>query len=134
MKKRTRTILTIASIILVIGALVILLVVQAKKPGKYDTVAQCIADSGATFYGAFWCPHCQATKAMFGKSAKLLPYVECSQPSGKGQLQVCTDAGITGYPTWRFADGSELSGERTMAELAAKTNCTDALQSTQPTN
>ncbi len=109
--------------VLIIGGLIALLVVQAKKPGKYDTVAQCINDSGATFYGAFWCPHCQATKAMFGKSAKLLPYVECSQPSGKGQLQICIDAGVTGYPTWRFADGSELGGERSMSELAAKTNC-----------
>ncbi len=118
----------IVGTIVVVGALVSLLVVQANKPGKYDTVAQCIADSGATFYGTFWCPHCQATKALFGKSAKLLPYVECSQPNGKGQLPICEEAGIKGYPTWRFADGTELSGERTMAELAAKTNCSAALE------
>ena len=114
--------------IVVIGGLVSLLVVQAKKPGKYDTVAQCITDSGATFYGTFWCPHCQATKAMFGKSAKKLPYIECSEPSGKGQLQVCADANIEGYPTWEFADGSRLTGERTLEELAAKTSCTPALE------
>lgn len=118
----------IVGTIVVVGGLVSLLVVQANKPGKYDTVAQCIADSGATFYGTFWCPHCQATKALFGKSAKLLPYVECSQPSGKGQLPICEEAGIKGYPTWRFADSTELSGERTMAELAAKTNCTAVLE------
>lgn len=109
--------------LLVVGGLVSLLVVQAQKPGKYDTLAQCINDSGAKFYGAFWCPHCQATKTMFGKSAKLLPYIECSQPSGKGQLPICDKASIKGYPTWRFVDGTELSGERTFAELAAKTNC-----------
>jgi thiol-disulfide isomerase/thioredoxin len=114
--------------IIVVGGLISLLVVQANKPGKYDTVAQCINDSGAKFYGAFWCPHCQATKALFGKSARLLPYIECSQPSGKGQLPICEEAGIKGYPTWRFADGTELSGERTMAELAAKTNCTLVLE------
>ncbi len=95
--------------LLVVGGLVSLLVVQAQKPGKYDTLAQCINDSGAKFYGAFWCPHCQATKAMFGKSAKLLPYIECSQPSGKGQLPICDEAGIKGYPTWRFVDGTELN-------------------------
>ncbi len=109
--------------ILIVGGIVSLLVVQAKKPGKYDTLAQCINDSGATFYGAFWCPHCQATKAMFGRSAKLLPYVECSEPDGQGQLPICTEKGIKGYPTWVFADGSELNGERTLEELATKTNC-----------
>lgn len=110
-------------IVLIIGGLVSLLVVEAKKPGKYDTLAQCIADSGAKFYGAFWCPHCQATKAMFGKSAKLLPYVECSQPNGKGQLPICDEKGIKGYPTWIFPDGSELTGEQTIEALATKTNC-----------
>ncbi len=120
-KKINWTILVIA--ILVIGGLISLLVVEARKPGKYDGLAQCIADSGTKFYGAFWCPHCQATKAMFGKSAKLLPYVECSQPSGKGQLPVCDAIGIKGYPTWIFPDGSQLTGEQTIQALAAKTNC-----------
>lgn len=120
----------IALIVLVIGGLIGLLVVQAKKPGKYDSLAQCISDSGAKFYGAFWCPHCQATKAMFGKSAKKLPYIECSEPTGKGQLKVCTDAQVEGYPTWVFADGSRLTGERTFQELADKTNCSAALTQT----
>ena len=122
-KKTKNTVLWIIGIIVVIGALVMFLVHTAKKPGKYDGLAQCITDSGAQFYGAFWCPHCQAQKAMFGKSAKLLPYIECSQPDGKGQLQVCIDQNIEGYPTWVFADGSRKSGEHSFAELAEKTNC-----------
>jgi hypothetical protein len=93
-------------------------------PGKYDALAQCIADKGAKFYGAFWCPHCQAQKAMFGKSAKLLPYIECSNPSGNGQLQLCVDAKITNYPTWEFPDGERQVGEIKPADLAAKLNCT----------
>jgi len=113
---------------LLVGALLVaLLIMQARKPGKYDTLAQCIADSGAKFYGAFWCPHCQAQKALFGKSANKLPYVECSEPNGKGQLQVCTDAKIDGYPTWEFADGTRLNGERSFEELSSKTNCQAAL-------
>ncbi len=126
--KHKSTVIWIVAIVLVIGGLISLLVVEAKKPGKYDAVAQCITDSGAKFYGAFWCPHCQATKAMFGKSAKKLPYVECSQPDGNGQLPICEEKGIKGYPTWVFADGSQLNGERTMEELAAKTSCTPTLQ------
>jgi hypothetical protein len=93
------------------------------KPGVYDKFAQCIKDSGAVFYGAFWCSHCQAQKAAFGDSAHLLPYVECSTPDSRGQTQVCKDKGIQGYPTWIFKDGSQLSGEVQMQQLAEKTSC-----------
>ena len=65
-------------------------------PGKYDDFAVCLKDKGATFYGAFWCPHCQAQKELFGRSEKLLPYVECSTPDGQAQLQVCIDKEIKG--------------------------------------
>lgn len=92
-------------------------------PGNLDTFAQCLESKGAKFYGAFWCPHCQAQKRLFGNSVKLLPYIECSTQDGKQQLQVCIDAEIVQYPTWEFADGSRLTGERTLEELAAKTNC-----------
>src|SRR5687767_6111588 len=40
-------------------------------------LAERLDDSGAIFYGASWCPHCQEQKAMFGASADRLPYVEC---------------------------------------------------------
>ncbi len=131
MKKKTTMWMWIAGVVIIAGGFITLLVMQANKPGKYDAVAQCISDSGAKFYGAFWCPHCQATKALFGKSAKLLPYVECSQPNGSGQLPICEEKGIKGYPTWIFTDGSTLNGERTMAELAEKTNCTAQLNALQ---
>lgn len=109
--------------IVIIGGVVALLVREAKKPGIHDGLAQCINNTGTKFYGAFWCPHCQATKALFGKSAKLLPYVECSTPDGKNQLPICKEAGIEGYPTWVFPDGSKLTGEHSLQELAEKTNC-----------
>ncbi len=109
--------------IIIIGGVVALVVREAKKPGQYDTLAQCINNSGAKFYGAFWCPHCQATKALFGKSARLLPYIECSTPDGKSQLPICKDANVEGYPTWTFTDGTRLSGEQSLQELADKTNC-----------
>jgi len=91
--------------------------------GKYDAFAQCIKASGATFYGAFWCPHCQAQKALFGDSVHFLPYVECSTPDGSAQLQVCKDEGVQSYPTWVFKDGSRLTGETPLATLAQKTGC-----------
>jgi len=105
-------------------ASVVWLIRTPDKPGKLDAFATCIAESGATFYGAFWCPHCQNQKAMFGTSARLLPYVECSTPDGNSQLPVCNDAGVKGYPTWEFADGSRESGEVSLERLAEKTSCT----------
>ncbi|KKR78943.1 MAG: hypothetical protein UU24_C0021G0012 [Candidatus Nomurabacteria bacterium GW2011_GWA2_40_9] len=92
-------------------------------PGKYDTFAQCLTEKGAVFYGAFWCPHCQAQKKLFGSSAKLLPYVECSTADGQAQTQICIDKKISGYPTWEFADGTQLNGEIPLAQLAEKTAC-----------
>ena len=112
---------------LILAVIVVGLVVFAVKgnigPGKLDNFATCIKNSGATFYGAFWCPHCIATKKLFGNSAKLLPYVECSTPDGNGQTQACTHKKIESYPTWVFADGSRITGEITLDELAIKTAC-----------
>lgn len=93
-------------------------------PDERITLAQCITDAGAKFYGAFWCQHCQNQKKMFGKKAvKKLPYIECSTADGKSQLQICKDAGVEGYPTWIFQDGSKLTGEVSFANLAEKTSC-----------
>lgn len=122
-KKTKQTIIWIISILVIFGALVAFLIHQGKKPGQYDDLAQCITDSGAKFYGAFWCPHCQAQKTAFGKSAKLLPYIECSEPNGQGQTEACIDAGIQSYPTWEFADGTRQSGRIDVADLALLTNC-----------
>jgi len=92
-------------------------------PGELDSFAQCLKGKNAVFYGAFWCPHCQNQKKMFGSSARLLQYVECSTPNGKGQLEVCIDKKIDGYPTWEFADGSREGGEVPLEKLAEKTSC-----------
>ena len=94
-----------------------------QKPGKFDAFASCLKDSGATFYGAFWCPHCENQKAMFGNSARLLPYVECSTPDARSQLSYCTQKGVGGYPTWEFNDGSRETGEVPLSKLAEKTGC-----------
>ena len=124
MTKTTKFILSIIAIVVVIGAIGILTNKKTiNNSSNLDSFAQCLSDSGAKFYGAFWCPHCQAQKKEFGSSAKYLPYVECSTPDGKGQTQICKDKKIEGYPTWIFADGSQLSGETSLQDLAGKTGC-----------
>lgn len=96
--------------------------VKVEASTEFDGFAQCLADSGAKFYGAFWCPHCQEQKEMFKKSTKL-PYIECSTPDGENQIQMCTDEEIKSYPTWKFADGSVGAGVLQFAELSEKTGC-----------
>lgn len=86
-------------------------------------LAQCLKDNGATFFGAFWCPHCKKQKELFGAAEKALPYVECSTSDGNGQTPICKDKKIESYPTWEFKDGSRLMGEQTFAVLAAKSDC-----------
>lgn len=113
----------IVSVLFIAG--VVWLIMAPTKPGKLDSFATCIKDSGAKFYGAFWCPHCQNQKAMFGSSAKLLPYIECSTPDGKGQLSICREAGVEGYPTWEFVTASTTreSGELSLETLSELTSC-----------
>ena len=86
--------------------------------------AECLRESGTTFFGAFWCPACQQQKQLFGKAEKDLPYVECSTSDGEGQTQECIDEQIGNYPTWEFADGSRQTGVVQLADLAAASGCT----------
>lgn len=125
MDKRQKIFIGVISLVVII--LILVAVFSKEKvvgPGKLDNFAQCLKDSGATFYGAFWCPHCNNQKKLFGSSKSLLPYVECSLPNGSGQTQICIDKNISGYPTWEFADGSRpFSGEVSLEDLSAKTGC-----------
>jgi uncharacterized membrane protein len=88
---------------------------QAEPLGPEDpgtrALAEHLADQGALFYGASWCPHCQEQKRMFGASAERLPYVECS-PAGRNTPQApsCNSAGIKSYPTW-VINGRTFAGE-----------------------
>lgn len=123
MKMNTSTIVIVAITIAMIGFITYTAMHRTVVPGKLDTFAQCLGDKGAKFYGAYWCPHCQAQKALFGNSVKLLPYVECSLPDGQTRTPICIEKGIESYPTWILKDGSRLNGEIKLATLAEKTGC-----------
>ncbi len=123
MKDRLPLILIgVVTTIFVIGG-AFFLSAQSNKPGELDQFATCLKDKGVKFFGAFWCPHCKNQKKMFGNSAKLLPYVECSTPDGKGQTPVCQENKIESYPTWEFSNGSRETGEVALEKLAEKSSC-----------
>ncbi len=96
----------------------------AALPARADlaALAECIADSGATYYGAHWCPVCAKQDAMFGEYAYLLPYTECYEPGSRDD-QVVGCEHVTGYPTWEFGDGKVRKGALSPRTLAAATGC-----------
>lgn len=96
--------------------------VTSNAPSAYDGFAQCLTDAGVTMYGAWWCSHCENQKDLFGSAFESVNYVECSTAS-RAMNQTCQDAGIQGYPTWEFADGSRASGEQTLETLAQTSGC-----------
>ncbi len=106
------------------GLILISMILGASIPasaGGLKSFASCIGNSGATFYGAYWCPQCAKQNNLFGQYSYLLPYVECYEDGTKNRLQVCD--GITGYPTWVFPDGSVRTGRLSLETLANATGC-----------
>ncbi len=133
MNKQTLISVGIIGVAVIVGLVILqrASIKEANKPGEYDALASCLGEAGATFYGAFWCPHCNDQKKAFGKSEKLLPYVECSTPDGNGQTEVCIEKQIQSYPTWIFADGTRLTGAQSPQALAEKTSCEGSLPENQ---
>ena len=91
--------------------------------GKYDDFAKCLAGSGTTMYGAYWCPHCQNQKKLFGSSVKYINYVECDPRGDNARPELCKSKGVTGYPMWEFSDGTFGSGEQSLQRLSEKSGC-----------
>jgi hypothetical protein len=99
--------------------------VLGEAPAPEDPEARALAihlsESGAKMYGAFWCPHCQQQKTIFGPSASRLPYIECS-PNGQGrpQADVCQAEHIQSYPTW-VINGKHIEEVLSLKQLAEDT-------------
>ena len=113
-----------AAVLMVVGLLVFAAnrSVGDRAPSPYDEFASCLSSAGTTMYGAWWCPHCENQKDLFGSAFDNVTYVECSTPA-RTMNQICRDAGIQGYPTWEFSDGSRVSGEQSLETLVLKSGC-----------
>jgi hypothetical protein len=122
MKKESKFALFIIIVIVLLVGIGVFTSHVNSGPSKFDGFAQALKTDGAQFYGAFWCPHCQAEKALFGSAVKYLPYVECSN-SDRTQTKVCTDAKVESYPTWKFKNGITLmsKGNPTVCSVAPAT-------------
>jgi len=111
------------------SAVVVVLVLALHFGGVFDpaagpekpqlkALAVHLGESGARFFGTYWCPNCQQQKALFEASAERLPYVECT-PGGRGGPvnPACVANEVTNYPTW-IIRGSRHTGVISVAELA----------------
>ena len=85
---------------------------------KYDVFAQCLASKKLTMYGAVWCSHCKAQKALFGNSFKYVPYVECTENPNE-----CLAKGVEGYPTWIDEKGIKYEGQQSLEKLSEISGC-----------
>ncbi len=90
---------------------------------KLETLAKCLSEKGAKFYGAYWCGWCNKQKEIFGQAAQYLPYIECSDPKTKELTPECQKAGITGFPTWQLPNGEKSPGFKPLEKLAELSGC-----------
>lgn len=109
----------VAFTVIVIGAGIFLFANESKpKITGLDDFSKCLTAKGVVMYGAAWCSHCKATKALFGDSFKFVTYVECPAEPKK-----CEAEGVTGYPTWKFPNGQKLEGEQPLSAIAKAASC-----------
>ena len=87
-----------------------------------DQLAKCLTEKGVKLYGAYWCPHCNNQKELFGSSLQYISYVECAEGTANSNPQACQDAGISGYPTW-IINNRQYPGEQSLIKLKQLSGC-----------
>lgn len=91
---------------------------EANQDQKYiEELAKYLTDQGMVMYGAYWCPHCQDQKKLFGDAVKFIDYVECDSQGPDANTDECTAQGIKSYPTWIY-QGNKYTGYKSLSELA----------------
>lgn len=88
--------------------------------------ADCVKTSGAKMYGAYWCPHCQDNKDLFGpawESMVDMVYVECDEGGENPQTELCQEVGIEGFPTWIYPGGTAIPGVNDLKTISDFTGC-----------
>lgn len=105
---------------------------ESANPTSLGEFAQALTDAGVRFFGAFWCPHCNRQKELFGDDEDLLPFIEVTagDPAVLGSV-ILNDVGlgndltlnptgrpVTSFPTWEFQDETRVEGFQTLASLS----------------
>ncbi|MCU0529070.1 MAG: vitamin K epoxide reductase family protein [Cyanobium sp. Prado107] len=81
-------------------------------------LAEHLTAEGAVMYSAYWCPHCQDQKRLFGKQAtERLTVIECAADGRNSQRELCESKSIEGFPTWEI-NGKLEPGVKPLERLA----------------
>jgi hypothetical protein len=80
-------------------------------------LAQYLTQQGAVLYGAYWCPHCQDQKKLFGDAVQYINYVECDPTGQDANPDECRGQNIKSYPTWVY-QGTHYTGTQSLSKLA----------------
>lgn len=81
-------------------------------------LASHLQQTGAIFYGTYWCGYCNKQKQLFGQQAvEKLNYVECDPKGENAQADLCQKANINSLPTWEIK-GQQYPGTISLQELA----------------
>ena len=130
MRKKSNKVYYIVGFFIIV-VIAVFLFSNKTQLGKYDELAQCVVDSGAKLYSAWWCPHCSDQKEAFGSSFKILDeggvHVECSPSGIRYFSDFCKSQGVSGTPTWVFLNNTKQSGKLPLEVIAQKTNCSDTI-------
>jgi len=84
--------------------------------------AKYLSDNNIVMYSAYWCPHCNDQKQLFGKKAvEELTIIECAKDGKNNKYKFCQAKGIEGFPSWEI-NNQIYSGTMNLNELAEMTN------------
>ena len=92
--------------------------VETKSDAEQLALARHLQQTGAKFYGAYWCGFCGKQRTLFGAEATAaLPYVECAADGFQSDTALCrSKPEVTGYPAWEI-NGKFYGGLRSLEEL-----------------
>lgn len=110
--------------LLILASLLIFAGCQGSKNSvNYLPFAECLTAQEFTLYGAYWCPHCNDQKELFGEAFKAINYVECDPNGPNAKPEVCIEKDIKRYPTWIRGDGTRWESLLSMGDLAKYSTC-----------
>lgn len=94
------------------------IVVETSSSASEIGLAKHLTKINAKMYSAYWCPHCQAQLAMFGKEAsQLLDLTECDSDGKNAKPALCKKIKVKGYPTW-IIKNRRYEGTQSLTALA----------------
>jgi hypothetical protein len=96
---------------------------QRSETDSLERFAQCLTQRGVKLYGSSRDAYTQEQKAMFGKGADFLSYIECVEPESKELLFECQVEAIKAFPTWEFPNKERKAGILSLEELKELSGC-----------